>query len=121
MQKNDSSAHEFKIGTTLVIPAQALNDAGGGIDLTNITVKSQLRMPNGGLAAVMDVQWVDRLTGSYALWLPGTGTTDAYKPGLYKLDVFYTEPNAGFGGRPVTVATETLTISLVRAETEATP
>ncbi len=118
MQKPAAPAHTFKIGTTLVIPAQALDDAGVGIDLTNITLKSQLRTENGGFVADMTVQWVDRANGSYALWLPGTGTTDGYKPGLYVLDVFYTEPNAGFNGRPVVVATETLAIALGRAETQ---
>lgn len=121
MQKPNAPAHTFKIGTTLVIPAQALNDAGVGIDLTNITVKSQLRTENGGFVADMAIQWVDRVAGSFALWLPGTGTTDGYKPGLYVLDVFYTEPNAGFGGRPVVVATETLPIALIKAETQAAP
>lgn len=118
MQKLTAPAYTFKIGTTMVIPAQAQDDAGVGIDLTNITVKSQLRTPNGGMVAEMTVQWVDRTTGSYALWLPGTGTTDGYKVGEYALDVFYTEANAGFGGRPVVVATETLTIALVKAETQ---
>lgn len=118
MQKIANPAHTFKIGTTLVIPAQALDDAGVGIDLTNITLKSQLRTPNGGMVAEMAIQWVDRAAGSYALWLPGTGTTDGYKVGEYALDVFYTEANAGFGGRPVVVATETLAIALVKAETQ---
>jgi hypothetical protein len=119
VQNKAQAAHTFKIGATLVIPAQAQDDAGAGIDLTNITVKSQLRTPNGGMVAEMTVQWVDRTTGSYALWLPGTGTTDGYKVGEYALDVFYTEANAGFGGRPVVVATETLMIALVKAETQS--
>jgi hypothetical protein len=117
MQNKAQAAHIFKIGTTLVIPAQALDDAGAGIDLTNIAVKSQLRVEDGRLVETMAVQWVDRATGSFALWLPGTGTTAGYKPGRYVLDVFYTEPMAGFDGRPVVVATDTLAIDLVRAET----
>lgn len=117
MQNNTKAAHVFKIGTTLVIPAQAVDDAGVGIDLSNITLKSQLRLEDGRLVETMAVQWVDRVNGSFALWLPGTGTTAGYKPGRYVLDVFYTELNAGFAGRPVVVATDTLAIDLVRAET----
>ena len=117
MQKNPNPAHEFKVGTSLIIPAQALDDAGVGIDLTNITVTSQLRSEDGKLLETMDIQWVDRANGSYALWLPGMGTTAGYKVGRYVLDVFYTELAAGFGGRPVVVATDTLVIDLVRAET----
>ena len=115
--QNNQAAHTFKIGTTLVIPAQALDDAGAGVDLTNITLQSQLRTPSGGLVAEMAIQWINRLTGQYALWLPGDGTTTNYKLGRYVLDVFYTEPNAGFNGRPVVVATDSLVIDLVRAET----
>jgi hypothetical protein len=117
MQNKAQAAHTFKIGTTLVIPAQALDDAGVGINLTNITVKSQLRTEDGKAVATLDIQWIDRPNGSYALWLPGDGTTADYKPGRYVLDVFYTEQNAGFGGRPVVVATDTLTIDIGRAET----
>lgn len=121
MQKNPKAPYFFKIGATLVIPAQAQDDTGAGIDLTSITLKSQLRNEDGKLIDTMTVQWVDRVNGSYALWLSGTGTTDGYKPGLYMLDVFYTEPLAGFGGRPVVVATETLTIEIGRAETQVAP
>ncbi len=116
--QNKQVAHTFKIGTTLVIPAQATDDTGAGVDLTGIDVNSQLRLEDGRLVETMAVQWVDRASGSYALWLPNDGTTAGYKPGLYFLDVFYTEPSAGFGGRPIVVATDTLAISLVRAETQ---
>lgn len=110
-------AHPFKIGSTLVIPAQAFDDAGLPLDLTNIAVKSQLRLESGKLVETMEVQWVDRAQGSFALWLPGTGTTAGYEPGRYALDIFYTDLTAGFGGRPLVAATESLAIDLVRAET----
>lgn len=113
MQKNAKPVHDFKIGTTLVIPAQAQDGMGAGIDLSNIIVESQLRFEDGKLAATMDLQWVDRVNGSFALWLPGTGTTAGYKPGIYVLDVTYTDPVAGYGGRPIVVATETLVINLI--------
>ena len=118
MQNKAQAAHTFKIGTTLVIPAHAEDDAGVGINLTAINVQSQLRDANGRLVCDMAVQWVDRANGSYALWLPGDGTTKGYKPGIYKLDVFYTDPAAGFGGRDIVVGTDTLAIELVVAETE---
>ena len=114
MQNKAQADYYLKIGTSFVIPAQAQDDNGVGLDLTSITVKSQLRTEDGKAVATLDVQWVDRPNGSYALWLPGDGTTTGYKPGRYVLDVFYTEPNAGFGGRPVVVATETLVIRVAK-------
>lgn len=117
MQNKAQAAHTFKIGTTFVIPAQAQDDAGAGIDLTNIAVKSQLRTEDGKAIAALDIQWVDRAKGSYALWLPGDGTTTGYKPGFYVMDVIYTDPIGGFNGRPIVVATETLNLCFIQGPT----
>lgn len=113
---------ERKVGATLKLGVQALGPDGTPVDLTAYDVRSQIREASGQLRATFDLAWVERTAGRFDLWLPGDGTTTGWPIGEYRVDIVYSRPGAGFGGRPVVEPTETFVVRLVRSETsQATP
>lgn len=118
---NTPPIFERKVGATLRLGVQALTLSGAPADLRGVEVDSHIREASGQKKAAFEVNWIDRMEGRYELWLPGDGTTAGWAAGDYRVDIVYTHPAAGFGGRPLVEPTETLSVRLVRAETTRTP
>lgn len=94
----------FKRGDTFLIEAQ-LADNGIPTDLTNWTIRSQVRR-NSQLIDTLDVTIVDAATGRYTL--SSSGATTAWPIAVLESDIEYTSPNGQI------VSTETYSINCVK-------
>lgn len=85
----------IKQGDTFFVEDHVVNDdTGAAIDLTNVTIISQV-WNKGVKVADLVVEWIDRAQGAYELWAPGDATTSNWPTGNLRMDIQFTEPAGG--------------------------
>lgn len=85
----------IKQGDTFFVEDHVVNDdTGAAIDLTNVTIISQV-WNKGAKVADLVVEWIDRAQGAYELWAPGDATTSTWPTGNLRMDIQFTEPAGG--------------------------
>jgi hypothetical protein len=108
----------FKRGDSMMLGCVALDELDAPVDLSAVQVAAQVRDAAGKLVATLVVDPVDLVLGSYELWAPGEGYTDAWPLGDLYVDVQYTQPAGGApGARPLRRSSETFYIAITRDET----
>lgn len=97
---------EFKASDTVMLGCTALDENDTPVDLTNVTLASQVRDADDGLLCDMEVVPVNLTLGTYELW----GPADApWVAGDFQIDVQYTTP----GTRQLVRSTETFYLRML--------
>lgn len=82
----------IKQGDTFFVEDHVVDDdTGEQVDLTNVTVISQV-WNKGVKVADLVLEWIDRAHGIYELWAPGDATTQSWPLGNLRMDIQFTEP-----------------------------
>lgn len=110
------SVLEYKLRDTVMMGGTALKDDDTPYDLTNVTVKAQVRTNDEAATLVCDLDYVPVVLtdGTYELWEPVTPV--AWAVGEFKVDVQYTETTPS--GRQLVRSTETFYLRIIQDVTE---
>lgn len=81
---------KHKRGDTFRKQVLEQNPDGSAVDITGWIIASQLRTPEGTLAATAVISVLDAEGGSYEIWVPAT-TTAAWEIGLLYWDIQRTD------------------------------
>ncbi|MCU0843221.1 MAG: hypothetical protein MUC79_16120 [Thiobacillaceae bacterium] len=102
---------DLKRGDTLALDGQALTaSAGPPLDLTDWTLRAQVRSLRGVLLTDLVVAVTDASEGRFTL-TAAAGVTATWDPGTARMDIEYTDPTG------VVQSTETLLVQVLPDET----
>ena len=80
----------IKLGQTLLLTAQCVQDDGTPVDITGVTLASQVQDANASLVATLTVTIVDAANGQFTLSAP----TADWPLGVLNCDVRYAQNGA---------------------------
>lgn len=78
----------LKRGDTLAVDGVVAQDAGGAVDLTGYTVRSQVRRQSGDLVSALTVTVTNAALGTFTL-VAAAAETRGWAPGRHACDVEY--------------------------------
>lgn len=109
-----TTENEFKRGDTFRLTGQVSERPGGvlPIDITDWTIRSQMRTADGDLLGDMVVTVTDAAAGRFNL---RCDDTTAWPPGLARMDIEYTD------GGGVILSTDTLNFQIIPDQTLPAP
>lgn len=113
---NKQQAVEFKRNDTFLLGCTAKDENNVVVDLTNTTVRSQIRNgETGALIAELVLNWVNRAGGTFELLAPDEGLAENWPAGYHDIDIQYTTSTAG---NPLVRSSETFKVYVIEDVTQ---